>query len=148
MVVIRKLRHEDYHVVRSLFNDVFDMSEDAGFVKAWKERASDRTVGCWYHGGSVVGAAIVTNANLLAYIFVHPSFQNMGMGSLMLRHVLSVSKTLHLVPVDDEKIITWYRRFGFRVSNRRGRRKLLANHAHESRRTVNAKVQTGRRDRR
>lgn len=134
---VRPLKGTDYAAVRRLFNVVFDMSEDFGFVRAWRRRSCVRSVGCWLGFGSassLVGAAIVgSDSNYLAYIFVDPDFQQMGIGSRLLRRITDSSPSLHLVPVDDPAIISWYEKFGFRLSSQIGRRRVLVKHAYETR---------------
>jgi ribosomal protein S18 acetylase RimI-like enzyme len=131
---IRRLKCTDYVVTRKLFNLVFDISEDPHFVKAWRERSKVRSVGCWIKfGGSVaslVGAAIVKDDNCLAFVFVHPDFQRLGIGSRLIRYVLEIRPTLYLVPVDDAAVVGWYKSLGFKLSSQKGPRMVLVKHGY------------------
>lgn len=130
---IKKLKDVDYNVTRKLFNDVFDMSEDINFVQAWRRRVQEKSVGCWYDKSTLVGAAIVTDDNKLEYIYVHPEFQGQGIGSRLLNHLLSSSTSIHLIPVDDQDVMDWYYRFGFKISSQKHRRIVLVKHSYRLR---------------
>lgn len=118
--MIRALQSSDYRAVKALFIDVFQMSEDDAFVRAWKRREPDMS---WAYvvQGSVIGAAIVVvhkQGPKLEYLFVSEAFQHQGIGTALLdaavERVFQDYDCLALVPaVDNDPLVSWYQRNGF-----------------------------------
>jgi GNAT superfamily N-acetyltransferase len=109
--MILPLTSLNYHVVKRLFQDTFMCHEDANFVKAWRYRHPTASVGYW-EGDVLVGAAVV-QAKTLEYIFIHPAFQNRGIGSQLLNTVLNNCSTIYLTAVKEPAVRAWYVKYGF-----------------------------------
>lgn len=109
--MLKPLTFLDYHVVKRLFQDTFMCNEDSNFIKLWKYRHPTASVGYWVED-VLVGATIV-QAKTLEYIFIHPSFQNQGIGSLLLNTVLNNCSTIYLTAVKEPSVRAWYIKFGF-----------------------------------
>ena len=124
--MIRSLKQTDYASVKHLFQELFDLSEDPKFVKAWTHRS--RSIG-FFDRGVLVGAAIVRNT-FLEYIFVSRLYQSAGIGSQLLRSVLKVTPNIHLLPVSDEAVQKWYFKHGFRLSVQEGDYRIFTRHTH------------------
>lgn len=127
---VRPLRDTDYHSARHMFNNVFDMCEDTHFVRAWKRRDVEKSLGVWYDTNTLAAVAVVTDGNMLAYIFVDPYFQKKGYGTTLLRAVLDTSPSLRLVPVNNDDVIRWYESHGFKLSRRSGDRSVYVRRAY------------------
>jgi GNAT superfamily N-acetyltransferase len=133
-MILRSLKQTDYANVKHLYHDIFDMSEDPNFVKAWRQRDPDLSIGC-FDRGVLVGAAIVGN-RFLHYIFVNAEYQKEGVGSRLLRAVLLSSPNIHLTPVPDPKIQAWYIKHGFHLSFEDGDYRVFTRHTHDLRSLV------------
>lgn len=118
--MITPLKQTDYVLVKRLFQDIFDMSEEPYFIAAWSARNPDASVGVW-HEDTLLAAAIVTSrfegAYRLEYIFTHPSRKGEGIGSRLLQHVLDHCPHIHLTSVEDPRIHAWYIKKGFRQTS-------------------------------
>ena len=130
-MILRALKQTDYTNVKHLYHGIFDMSEDPQFIKAWRHREPDLSIGC-FDRGVLVGAAIV-GKGFLHYIFVHAAYQKEGVGSRLLRAVLEKSPNIHLTPVPDPKIQAWYIKHGFHLSFEEGEYLIFTRHTHSLR---------------
>jgi len=126
--MIRPLKQTDYTSVKHLFQELFDLSEDPKFIKAWTHRDLARSIG-FFDRGVLVGAAIVRKT-FLDYIFVSRLYQSAGIGSQLLRSVLKVTPNIHLLPVSDEAVQKWYFKYGFRLSVHDGDYRVFTRHTH------------------
>ena len=124
--MIRPLKQTDYVCVKHLFHEIFDLSEDAAFIAAWRHRTAG--FGIWDRD-ALIGAAIVSKT-YLKYIFVHKNYQNAGIGSRLLRAVLAISPNIHLTPVPDPTVQQWYIKHGFRCSVKDGDYVVFTRHTH------------------
>ena len=129
--MIRSLKTTDYFVVKQLYQDLFDISEDPKFAKAWTQCDPDLSIG-FFDRGVLVGAAIVRKT-FLEYIFVSSLYQNAGIGSQLLRSVLRNTPNIHLLPVEDEAVQKWYMKYGFRLSVQDGDYRVFTRHTHNLR---------------
>lgn len=143
--MLRLLRSHDYRAAKRLFSEVFDVEEDAKFAVAWRERVKDASLG-FYVTDVLVGASVVTNTPLvasdwpqephgfkchtdgrtdgmlhLAYLFVAPEMQSIGIGGHLLESTFAecmtdrTCKGLWLLPaVDNEPLVLWYENNGFK----------------------------------
>jgi GNAT superfamily N-acetyltransferase len=125
------LKQTDYSVVKHLYQDIFDLSEDPHFINAWRQRDTESSIGC-FDRGVLVGAAIV-GKSFLKYIFVHRDYQSAGIGSRLLRAVLQKTPNIHLTPVADTKIQAWYIKYGFNPSYEDGDYRIFTRHTHNLR---------------
>jgi len=112
------LRWNHYAACRDVFEDVFDISEHASFRKEWRRRCEKRSVVALYHG-IVVGFALVDNAHKIQYISIRPEFQNAKLGSQLLARVLRAcadDRSIWLVTADDTRLVKWYGRYRFQIT--------------------------------
>jgi ribosomal protein S18 acetylase RimI-like enzyme len=109
--MIRPLLDTDYAVCNDLFQTVFHPSIHDQFPAAWKSRST--SLGLWSHG-ALLGFALVSGTKL-EYICINESHQGRGLGSRLLREVLSLYPALYLVPVDDVAVCRWYESHGFHL---------------------------------
>ena len=118
--MIAPLKQTDYARVKQLFQDIFDMSEESYFMKAWSKRNLVASVGVWHHD-TLLAVAIVTSrfegVYRLEYVFTHPSRKGEGIGSRLLQHVLDQCPNIHLTSVEDPRIHAWYIKKGFRQTS-------------------------------
>lgn len=111
------LRWCHYSACKNIFEDVFDISELPFFASAWSLRYEERSIAAFYKGG-LVGFALVDKKMNLRYICAHSDFQNVGLGSKLLTKILDLSRderSIWLTTAGDERLVTWYGRYGFRV---------------------------------
>ena len=119
--MIKPLTQTDYRVTKQLFQDVFYMGEDPYFVTAWSSRDKGTSFGYWTHD-VLIGAVIVSGppdgdtCSRLDYIFVHETFRNSGIGTQLLKAVLSLCPHIRLTPVDDPAVKQWYKKHGFHAT--------------------------------
>ena len=109
------LREFDIIFVRQIFKKTFDNSELPYFNEAWNHRTREHSMGVWTYG-KLIGVAIVRD-NKLEYICVDPEYQGKGVGTELLRYVLTLCPNLYLHPADDPVLCKWYEREGFQLSN-------------------------------
>lgn len=112
-----RLRWDTYAACRRIFEDAFDISEIPSFVAAWPSRCEDKSIAAFYKG-TLVAFALMDETMKLHYICVHPDFQNEGLGSILLAKVLELSsdeRSIRLTTAGDERLVSWYMRYGFKV---------------------------------
>jgi len=125
---MRLLRSTDYAAVKRLFREVFAESEDQYLYPIWRKRGD--SFGYWI-GDQLVGVALVHGARL-EYLFVSPEEQGQGIGTKLLATAMERYPVLNLTPVDDEELICWYEKKGFRLS-RDGDRPIYVRHSYATR---------------
>ena len=54
----------------------------------------------------------------LEYLAIASEYQNLRLGSFLLEKSLQLYPTLSLVPLNDDKIINWYKKHGFKETSR------------------------------
>lgn len=117
---IQPLTCLDYASIRDIFSELFLECEDAKFRVAWRHRRRSVSLGI-YKNKDLVGFALVKGTQL-AYIGIHWSFQAFGLGSKLLRAVMSASfercRNVHLTPVYNEDLICWYIKHGFKLTQK------------------------------
>lgn len=112
--IIRPVKMEDYKQLKNVYFDTFDLIDDADFHKAWKNRNQQSSMGLYYMS-TLVGFGIVAEQRLW-FLGVHPQFRSAGQGTRLLQAILSTMEYCYLTPVNDDKIIAWYERQGFRIT--------------------------------
>lgn len=131
----KPLRSTDYFVVKRLFQDVFDLTEDPYLSRIWRERSPENSMGIWHPTGALVAAALV-RGTVLEYIFVSPHAQGDGLGTVLLNAVIQRCPALHLTPVNDDRVIRWYERHGFVLTARDGDKLTYSRYPWQLRRRV------------
>jgi ribosomal protein S18 acetylase RimI-like enzyme len=112
------LTRRDYVPARAVFRCAFAYSEWSRLFLAWKNRAEYGCYAAWY-GGALVGFSLVSRDNIIKYIAVDPEYQGFKIGSSLLTRVLASmgeARTIRLTTAGDERLLTWYGRFGFCVT--------------------------------
>lgn len=111
----RLLRMHNYKEVKNIYYDTFDLHDDADFFAAWRNRDQQSSMGLFYRG-TLIGFGIVTRENRLWFLAVARPFRGSGAGSILLNAILKTRDACHLTPVNDQRVINWYERHGFRIS--------------------------------
>jgi len=109
-----------YAVCRDLFEDSFTIDMMPTFHAEWRRRCISRSFVVTLRG-AVVAFALVDKRHTLQFICVNERFQGAKLGSRLLKKVLETcvaagDRSIHLVTADDEGLMGWYSRFGFRVT--------------------------------
>lgn len=116
-IILSPLHWNYYKECRTLFREVFDISEHAEFPGEWRNRCERRSFVALYYG-TVIGFILVDADNSIRYICVSREFQNGKVGTMLLTKVIQINdrRTLRLVTADITRLTKWYERFGFRVT--------------------------------
>jgi ribosomal protein S18 acetylase RimI-like enzyme len=121
MSFLRLLTESDFHDVWAIFQSVFEHKYIIEFQDAWDSRNTSLSFGFFDDQCVLIGflltKQIQDNHQQIEFIGVSPRIQKGGIGSRLLRCILDHS-TQHkymvtLIPVNDEKIIGWYKKQGF-----------------------------------
>ena len=122
--VVQPLTTNDYESVKDIFYDSFKGSEyaDKNCEESWRDRSVPDSLGI-FSEGVLLGFAIVSFQKrngpnrYLDYLAVHSAFRGQDLGSKLLKHILQICRNLrqsiHLYPVDNDRIKAWYRSHGF-----------------------------------
>jgi ribosomal protein S18 acetylase RimI-like enzyme len=133
MRLLYPLTASDFPAVDAIFTSAFHAKHRGEFLDAWKSRCADLSVGIVAeegdglaspaHGAPTPIAAFILvrrpapRTISIEFLGVSPTAQKGGLGTILLRHVLDVcDKTRScatLVPVNDQRIIQWYKKHGF-----------------------------------
>ena len=112
-----KLTWKHYRLCKKLLENVFHISEIPFFINAWRNRSESESF-VTLDKDLVVAFALVDNKNKIQYICVDKEYQNEKIGSRLLEKIIastSEKRSLWLTTGNDERLITWYRRYGFRI---------------------------------
>ena len=121
MTSIRLLTESDFQDVWAIFKSVFEHKYITEFHDAWDTRNPSLSFGFFDDQCVLIGFLLTKQIQdkhqQIEFIGVSPTIQKGGVGSLLLRKVLEDSKIYHyqltLIPVNDERIIGWYKKYGF-----------------------------------
>ena len=119
MLVVRPLLWSDYSVCRSMFEDVFDLDTLKYFWTEWLSRSNEHSY-IALRMDTIVGFALIDTKRTIQYICVHQDVQKQGIGTLLLEKVLasmSNERSIYLVTAGDKRLVRWYGRYGFKVTN-------------------------------
>jgi len=114
-VTYRTLLACDYNKCTSLISSIFDTGETKHFKKAWKEKILSFSfiAEC---NNRIVGLAFVTKDNCIQYIAIDIDYQELGIGSQLLRKVceeMSDQPSIWLKTADSPWLRAWYEKYGF-----------------------------------
>ena len=118
---VRQLHEQNFETVHRIFKQVFDRTKwEEDFHESWNKRDKDNSIGAYTEDGTLLAYAIVTTKPNLKGIFleflaVNPEIQGGGVGTVLLCTLLQTHPTIQLVPVNNEKLIRWYKKYGFHV---------------------------------
>ncbi len=121
MTSVRLLTESDFNPVWTIFKNVFEHKYITEFQDVWKARDPNLSFGIVDEQRILVGflltKEIQNNHYQIEFIGVSPQIQKGGIGTLLLRKVLSIADSqqwkVTLIPVNDERIIGWYKKHGF-----------------------------------
>jgi ribosomal protein S18 acetylase RimI-like enzyme len=125
---VSELSENDFERVYNMFHKVFDRTKwEQDFHVAWSTRIQEASIGAYSEDGSLLAYAIVTTKEdqtqtpywFLEFLAVDPDAQGGGLGSTLLRILLEKNKRIALVPLNNDKLIHWYKRHGFTIVSRK-----------------------------
>ncbi len=111
---VKPLKLHHYKEVKSIFYDTFDLHYDPDFFAAWRNRNQRSSMGLFYRG-TLIGFGLVAGSKLY-FLAIARTFRGNGTGSLLLNAILRTMTSCHLTPINDPRLIAWYERHGFRIS--------------------------------
>lgn len=121
MTSLRILTEPDYDAVWKIFHSVFEHKYITEFYDVWNSRNPPLSFGLFDDQRTLIGflltKQITQTHQQIEFIGVSPFVQKGGVGTLLLRTILDDSKKqqymVTLIPVNDERIIGWYKKHGF-----------------------------------
>jgi ribosomal protein S18 acetylase RimI-like enzyme len=121
MTSLRVLTESNYTDVWDIFKSVFEHKYITEFHVAWAARNPTLSFGIFDDQRTLIGFLLTKEIHSkhqqIEFIGVSPVIQKGGLGTYLLRKVLDVSEKqkymITLIPVNDERIIGWYKKHGF-----------------------------------
>ena len=113
---IKLLKLHNFKEVKGIYYDTFDLHDDADFFSAWRHRNQRSSMGLFYRG-TLIGFGLVRGQKLW-FLAIAKEFRGNGTGSILLNAILKTMQSCYLTPVNDPRIIAWYERHGFRISQK------------------------------
>ena len=121
MTSLRILSDSDFSSVWDIFKSVFEHKYIVEFQDVWVARNPSLSFGIFDEQRILIGFLLTkeirNNHQQIEFIGVSPIIQKGGVGTLLLRKVLEDAIThrymVTLIPVNDERIIGWYKKNGF-----------------------------------
>jgi ribosomal protein S18 acetylase RimI-like enzyme len=136
MIKLLPLKNEHYRQVKGIFAETFPMYTRKSIISAWKTRDYDHSIGIYdTNAKSIIGFALIHktdhNSLFLSYFAIHKEKQNMGIGTIFMKYILSrlkkQRKSINLVPLYD--VACWYESLGF---HKTGGKYLLQYHYYDT----------------
>lgn len=120
-MMVQPLRSCDFNATQAIFNSVFPVKYSLEFTEAWNNRCAELSYGAFSSDGLLLGFLLTTkpqaNTVQVEFLGVNPRKQKGGIGSFLLQKILNYciqTKTrATLIPVNDPRIIQWYKKYGF-----------------------------------
>jgi ribosomal protein S18 acetylase RimI-like enzyme len=142
-----KLTEEEYERAYEIFSGLFETDKwKDDFETVWRNRL-DSSIGLFVATGNKTGTEGANNNSYctafgssskstklligfslferkpngvvyLEYLAIASEYQNLRLGSFLLEKSLQLYPTLSLVPLNDDKIINWYKKHGFKETSR------------------------------
>lgn len=121
MTSLRLLTESDFDDVWIIFKSVFEHKYITEFHVAWSERNPSLSFGFFDEQCVLIGFLLTKQIQdkhqQIEFIGVSPAIQKGGIGTVLLRKVLTAAEShksrVTLIPVNDERIIGWYKKHGF-----------------------------------
>ena len=121
MTFLRILSVHDYEDVWTIFHSVFEHKYIQEFQDVWDSRNPRLSFGLFDEQRILIGFLLTKQIHQahqqIEFIGVSPWIQKGGVGTLLLRKVLNDAQhhqyMVSLIPVNDERIIGWYKKHGF-----------------------------------
>ena len=119
---ISNLVESDYVGVWNLFSRVFDrLKEEDTFYSAWECREKELSF-CFREENKVIAFILVRREtdtkHRIEFLAVDPDTQGSGIGTTLLHKVMSMCQSISLIPINDQRIIHWYMKNGFKLVSR------------------------------
>lgn len=128
-LILRPLTDSEWSAAEAIFKAVFPAKYNLEFLDAWKLRCSLLSFGAFTkEDGTEDGSCrlvgfLLTNSKgggteqRIEFLGVDPYCQKGGVGTHLLRHMLEhcrrTKSRATLIPVNDQRIIQWYKKHGF-----------------------------------
>lgn len=118
---IRILQESDFGSVWDVFQTTFPAKYGEEFTDAWMARNRNLSYGTFGADGCLHGFLVTTHseshAQKIEFLGVNPSCQKGGIGTELLKKILDyclrTGFRATLIPVNDPRIIHWYKKHGF-----------------------------------
>lgn len=115
---IRPLIAQDHKSAKDIFEAAFKRKMPN---TTWRYKNRERSLGIFNTTGDLLGFILLSGKRYISRIAVHPYFQNLGLGSKLLKAVLMKScldkQTVYLTPLNWEKpLMKFYCNHGFYMS--------------------------------
>ena len=115
------LSEEHFDAVWNIFTAVFPAKYEEEFFDAWAGRNHKLSYGVFNTSNLLLGFILTkqkdTKTQHIEFLGVDPTCQKGGIGTILLTRVLDTCLRakyhITLIPVNDERIINWYRKYGF-----------------------------------
>ncbi len=125
LLYLRKLSPADFEAAYAIFESVFPVKYSLEFLDAWRQRCEALSLGFFNEDESsantLIGFILCStkepNQVCIEFLGVSPTCQKGGTGTFLLRQILDYCQRTHsrvtLIPVNDQRIIQWYKKHGF-----------------------------------
>jgi ribosomal protein S18 acetylase RimI-like enzyme len=115
------LLEEHFDAVWTIFTAVFPAKYGEEFFDAWTGRNPNLSYGVFDTSNTLRGFIITkqkdTRTQHIEFLGVDPTCQKGGIGTILLTRVLDICLRRHqritLIPIDDLRVINWYKKQGF-----------------------------------
>ncbi len=119
---MRELTNDDFEPVYDIFLSVFPSKYNIEFEDAWNTRNISLTYGAFTADEGLIGFVLTAQRDYgeqrVEFLAVHPQVQKGGVGTLLLQKILDyclqTKSRASLIPVNDPRIIHWYKKHGFK----------------------------------
>ncbi len=123
--LLRQLYQNDFEQAAGIFSSVFPVKYNIQFIDVWRGRTEHLSIGTFTSKGEMTGFLLTkaygvgaaTTQQQIEFLGVKPSCQKEGIGTILLRHILDYCLRTRtratLIPVNDTRIIQWYKKHGF-----------------------------------
>jgi GNAT superfamily N-acetyltransferase len=119
---VRTLTNDDFEPVYDIFLSVFPSKYVNEFEDAWNTRNTRLTFGAFSADEGLIGFVLTAQKDYgeqrVEFLAVHPRVQKGGVGTLLLQKILDyclrTKSRASLIPVNDPRIIHWYKKHGFK----------------------------------
>jgi ribosomal protein S18 acetylase RimI-like enzyme len=118
---IHFLQEGHFDAVWTIFTSVFPEKYGEEFVDAWIQRTPSISFGVFDIDTTLRGFVLTNQNNIktqhIEFLGVDPTCQKGGIGTILLTRVLDTclrrNLRITLVPIDDPRVINWYKKYGF-----------------------------------
>jgi ribosomal protein S18 acetylase RimI-like enzyme len=120
-LAITSLLQEHFDAVWNIFTAVFPAKYGEEFFDAWSDRNTGLSYGVFDSTKTLRGFVITKQKDAktqhIEFLGVNPTCQKGGIGTILLTRVLDtclrLGRRITLIPVNDLRVINWYKKYGF-----------------------------------